>query len=946
MNSQGTYIGPPFLAGGGEMGELIRAKDWSSTTLGGVGGWPQSLRTTLSILLNSRFPMFLWWGDEMIQFYNDAYRPSLGKDGKHPTALGTKAADTWQEIWHIIKPLIDQVRINGQATWSEDQLIPIYRNGRLEDVYWTFGYSPVKDENDEVAGVLVVCTETTEKVQNYMKLQETKELYQLAIDGAELGTFDFNLLSNRYFMNARLREWLGLSPQFEIKDLFISYNHIAEEDKENVGNTLKNALDSSEFAKFDLEFNFTHPDTRESRLLKLLGQASYNNEQKAYRFNGTVRDTTREYINKNALEEKETNFRNLVMQAPVAMSILKTADYIVEIANPKMVALWGKPGEEILNKPIFQGLPETQDQGLEELLDEVYNTGITFTAHERPVNLPRNGKIETCYLNFIYEPLQKADGSIEGIMAVATDVTESVLVRHKISEAEERARMAIDASELGTYDLDLVNWEVICSSRFYEIFGLDNPVPYLEYIAMVHPDDMKIREQARRNSGRLKHLSYEIRIIRKDQQVRWVRFEGQLFFNGNKFPVRMMGTIKDITDNKAANEAIRTSEEKFRLLADNIPQMIWTADPHGQLNYFSHSVLEFSGLLHEQLVNSGWDIIHDDDRKENIRRWAHSIHSGEPFHFEHRFKNKDGEYRWQLSRAVPQKDGEGRIQMWVGTSTDIHRQKTFAQELESEVKKRTAELAHAARELRKSNDNLMRTNNELAKFAYVASHDLQEPLRKILTFSNIISESKDNIFSENGKHYFARMKVAALHMQQLIGDLLTYSRTNTPHKHFELTDMNELFAGVQAELNEVIVQKEAVIKTDRLPFIKVIPFQMEQLFNNMLINSLKFSKKDISPVITVKYKKLSEQEAREIPRSANHKPLLHHFAFSDNGIGFEPQYNERIFEVFQRLHSRDEYAGTGIGLSIIKKIVENHDGAVEAVGELHKGATFNIYLPA
>ena len=125
--------------------------------------WPQSLRTTVSILLNSRFPMFLFWGPDLIQFYNDAYRPSLGEGGKHPTALGQKAVDCWPEIWEDIQPMLQQVLAGGEATWSEDQLLPFSRNGQIEDIYWTFSYSPVRNDAGEIGGVLTVCQETTRK---------------------------------------------------------------------------------------------------------------------------------------------------------------------------------------------------------------------------------------------------------------------------------------------------------------------------------------------------------------------------------------------------------------------------------------------------------------------------------------------------------------------------------------------------------------------------------------------------------------------------------------------------------------------------------------------------------------------------------------------------------------------------------------------------------------
>ena len=148
------------------MGELTRNFNWSETSVGSPETWPQSLRLTLSMILSSKFPMFLWWGEELIQFYNDAYRPSLGNNGKHPLALGQKGRDCWPEIWHIIHPLIEQVRTTGEATWSENQLIPIYRNGELEDVYWTFGYSPILGDDEKIEGVLVVCTETTETIKS------------------------------------------------------------------------------------------------------------------------------------------------------------------------------------------------------------------------------------------------------------------------------------------------------------------------------------------------------------------------------------------------------------------------------------------------------------------------------------------------------------------------------------------------------------------------------------------------------------------------------------------------------------------------------------------------------------------------------------------------------------------------------------------------------------
>lgn len=169
------------------MGELIRAKDWSATSLGVPTTWPQSLRTTLSIVVNSRLPMFLFWGPQLTSFYNDSFRPSLGVDGKHPSALGLPGEQVWPEIWAFIKPLIDLVIQKREAVWMEDQLVPFYRNGRIEDIYWTFSYSPIEDESGQVAGVFVSCYETTKQRHAIRELKASEQRFKNLIREADLG---------------------------------------------------------------------------------------------------------------------------------------------------------------------------------------------------------------------------------------------------------------------------------------------------------------------------------------------------------------------------------------------------------------------------------------------------------------------------------------------------------------------------------------------------------------------------------------------------------------------------------------------------------------------------------------------------------------------------------------------------------------------------------------
>jgi PAS domain S-box-containing protein len=643
---------------------------------------------------------------------------------------------------------------------------------------------------------------------------------------------------------------------------------------------------------------------------------------------------------KRDILKSENQFRNLVNQSQFAKAIFKGRDLVISIANEALLKLWRRTIEEVEGRKLLEVFPELVGQKFPEIMASVFTTGEIYKENEAEAFVDGPGGLKKFYLDFQYAPMFEIDGSVSAILVSVNDVTEKVEARQQISDAAERLQLATEGTQLATWDLNLKTREIIYSERLTKIFGFEDGtvLTHQDMRRHIHPDDVhNVVEPAFAKALENGVYYYEARVVHPDKSVHWIRTQGKVIFGTSHDPLRMLGTMMDITASKVAEISLKTSEDKFRTLADSMPQFIWTGDEYGNLNYFSQSVYDFSGLDADQIEREGWlQIVHPDDRSENARLWKEAVSTGENFIFEHRFKNKNGQYRWQLSRAMPQKDPEGAVLMWVGTSTDIHDSKLFIDELELKVQQRT-------RELTSLNEELTKTNMELAQFAYVASHDLQEPLRKIQTFANRIVETEVDKLSDRGKDYLNRMQASSTRMQQLIIDLLTFSRANAVEKNFEETNLNVLVRNVRDQLHESIEQTGAEITFDELPIATVIVYQFEQLLINLVTNGMKFVKPDTKPKIHIYAGQIDGVNIR-LPE-ANLSREYHFISVADNGIGFDPQYKDRIFQVFQRLHSKNEYEGTGIGLAICKKIADNHQGFIDALGNPGSGAVFTIYIP-
>ncbi|MDP9230763.1 MAG: PAS domain-containing protein, partial [Bacteroidota bacterium] len=430
-------------------------------------------------------------------------------------------------------------------------------------------------------------------------------------------------------------------------------------------------------------------------------------------------------------------------------------------------------------------------------------------------------------------------------------------------------------------------------------------------------------------------VEFQYRMKHLDGRYRWFKTYGTIFDRNNLGKVEHVLNISlDITDTIEAEQKIREQEYFIEQIADASPTVLYLFHAkEGRVLYINKEVESVIGFTPEEIIDMKEKVIpnlyHPEDALkigERLHEYKHSENPKALFQFECRMKDKKGKWHWLLVREIVFKHNDkGEMIEILGTALDI----TNRKEMEDS-------LFHKTLELQQSNANLQ-------ELAYVASHDLKEPLRKISTFGDRLLTSQYNDLNEDGRQYLAKIIDSSGRMQQLIDDLLSVSMISG-EKRYEEFSLQKVLKEVLQALEHKVEEKSAKINAKKLPEAKIIPSQFRQLFQNLLSNSLKFSKKDGKVHISISYEYLKRKEVSHYKSLAPASRYLQ-IKISDNGIGFDPLYSEKIFNIFQRLHSKREYEGTGIGLAICKKIVENHGGAIFASSTPNKGADFFIIIP-
>ncbi len=916
---------PLFLPAAGRMSARMRTHDWSGSPLGPPETWPPSLRATVSLILGSRFPMFVAFGPELGFLYNDAYAEILGD--KHPAALGRRFHEIWPEIWPDIAPLIDKA-LAGEATWSENMLLTMNRRGYDEQTWFTFSYSPVRDEQGRVAGMFCACTETTGQVRAEASLREAEARLRAVTDHLPGGAV-YQIATPRdgssrrfLYLSRGFERMTGVTTEAVLTDPAAAYDLILPEHRGRLAEAERAAI--RDLSDFDVEAPMRRPD-------------------------GTLVQTR-------------------------------------IISAPRLVA----------DVVVWDGL----------LLDD--------TARKR--------------------------------------------TEERLRESEARLRLATEAAEVGLWDVDVVNDSLFWPARVKAMFGIspDVPVSMADYYAGLHPEDRDVTSAAFAAAlDPTKRALYDVEyrtVGREDGVVRWVAAKGRGVFEGGRC-VRVLGTAIDVTARKQAEEALRASEEQFRVLSQVLPNFVWATDSAGTAYWFNDRVYAYAGLRPGDLDGDGWHaVVHPDDRSRVAEEWHAAVAVRSGYQSEYRLRRADGVYRWFLARAQPVLASDGKVVRWVGTSTDIDDQKRmmtdlvrFNEVLEQRVAERTAEhdrvwrnsrdllvvvgadgifravnpgwqaiLGHspsevvghsflefiwpddaeatlAALEQAVSADDLTDFENRYrhkdgtprliswrtsveSDLVYAYGRDVtaekrqaealrqaEEALRQSqkleavgqLTggvahdFNNlltIIRSSVDflrrpDLAEERRVRYLTAVSDTVDRAAKLTGQLLAFARRQALKP--ETLDVGARLRAV-AELLDTVTGARIRVMTD-LPdhpcFVRVDVSQFETALVNMAVNARDAMGGEGTLTLRLEC-------GVSLPPIRGHAGAAGRFvavSLSDTGSGIAPAVLSRVFEPF--FTTKEIGKGTGLGLSQVFGFVKQSGGDVDVASVPGRGTTFTLYLP-
>ena len=795
---------------------------------------------------------------------------------------------------------------------------------------WMRNYSSVYKRDEAGAPVemvgIILDIDTEKEIADKLIFRERQLLE--AQKQAQLGSFELDVETGK----------MNVTPQFEeiyeLRGFNLSHliDHVHPDDRSRINENRDKAIKDGSL--YDNEYRYLI--NGKEKVIWSRGTVTEKNGRKV--MVGTAMDVT----NRHRMLQELLESRDLYKQAQALSHI---GNWSWDLATGKIE--WS---DELYN---IYGLPTGSDLTFEEIMTLYHADDISKIRENVQRTLEAKASLESYnrltlkdgtrkILHAKTEVLNDATGKACKMIGTIQDVTEKQALIDRLQASDTLYKQAQSISHIGNWSWDLETRKLDWSEEIYKIYELepgsvDNSAP----LALNnHPqDDEVIRNTIRQSLVSGQPFDFNYRIILKSGKVKTLNARGEIKTGVNNRPEKIYGTLQDITEQKLIEKRLKETQEFIQKITDTTPSIITAYNIHtGRYSFINQAVENKLGYSVSQIKEGGVaffsSIMHPDDLNIITEKNARALeeanklppNADEPIvEFKYRLRNINGEYRWFYTYGtIFERDEKGMVESVLNVSIDISAQE------------------EAEHELYEKNLQLQQSNTSLEEYAYVASHDLKEPLRKIVTFSDRMLTSQADILNPDGKLYLGKIIDSSRRMQKMINDLLNVS-TISGNKDYQMFDLNILLQEALLSLDHKIEELHAEIDADNLPIVSVVPSQFVQLFQNLVGNSLKFARKGVSPRIKITHSFLNYKSVEHLNLIKARKYLS--IQLQDNGIGFDDQYAGKIFAIFQRLHGKSEYDGTGIGLALCKKIIENHNGVISARGKVENGAQFTVIIP-
>jgi PAS domain S-box-containing protein len=783
--------------------------------------------------------------------------------------------------------------------------------------------SLIKDYDGKVTGVSFIARDITEKKLADAALQESRAQMATIVENLDEGVVVADLKGNLLHINPSALKMYGFdtidkffndSARFyEIFELSTMDGRVVELDGWPLAQVLGNKILQ------DLEMGLCNRETGWARVFSYTGSLVHDSKGDPLLAVITIRDITERKKAEDELKNNEHRFRALIEHGSDSISLIDKDNKILYL-SPSVKTVEGYEPEELLG---HSGIEHTHPDDLpfvQKVVDEMLeNPGTPIPVTWRRQH--KNGNwmwLEGVATNLLDDP------AIGAIVTNYRDITERRAAEEELRESEERYRLLFENNPfpMWVYDLETLKFLAVNDAAILS-YGYSRA----EFMAMtikdIRPDEdlpallENIAQPHERIDGPdiWRHRKKNGAVISVEVTSHELVFVGRL---------SRLVLVNDVTERKFAEQKLQESQKQFRELTESLPQLVWTCrGEDGSCDYVSPQWLYYTGLPMERHLGFGWvDQVHPEDREGAVATWNRSVLLAKVYDTEFRIRRRDGNYRWFKTRAIPFKDKDGKILKWIGTNTDIEDSRRAGEEirelnetLEQRVADRTLELEAA--------------NKELESFSYSVSHDLRAPLRAIDGFSQALLEDYMEKLDDDGKNHLMRVRAGSQRMANLIDDMLALSRLTRAEMIRKTVDLSKLTREISDQLYESAPHREVVfhIQSD------VEAFGDERLLRialeNLLGNAWKFT---------------SKCERSEISFGRFTDSGKTEYFIRDNGAGFDMAYADKLFGAFQRLHSNNEFEGTGIGLATVQRIIHRHGGRIRAESKVGEGTTFYFML--